>query len=82
MFKFRDNKWLFFRKATWLVIGWNLLMLMFLLLLSGGTAYVNGVESGGATQMARGIMTIPLFFVWFIGFLVTGFIWFGTRPKR
>lgn len=81
MFRFRRNHWTFFRKATWLVIGWNLLMLVWLMSISGGTATIDGVESEGMTQLARGGAAFILFIIWFIGFMVTSLIWFGTRPR-
>lgn len=71
------------RKATWLVIAWNGIVLGGgALLISQARGTVNGEYSPTLTAAGQGVMFLFLFVVWLIGFLVTGLIWLMSRPKR
>jgi hypothetical protein len=70
------------RKATILVIAWNVVMLLALLVISTGQATVDGQADAEWTQLGRGILALGLFFVWFVGFCITGMIWLMSRPNH
>lgn len=71
------------RKATWLVIAWNVIVLGGgALLISQARGTVNGEYSAALTAAGQGVMFLFLFVVWLIGFLITGLVWLMSRPAR
>lgn len=77
------------RKATWLVIIWNGLILLW------AATGINAVKdtcdglSGTALRnceislnLGGGVALFVIGLIWFVGFLVTGLIWLMSRPKR
>lgn len=69
------------RKATWLVIIWNVAFLLLFLVLPGARGYIDGSYEESITRFAESALLVGLGFIWFIGFLVTGLIWFMSRPR-
>jgi hypothetical protein len=78
------SKW---RKATWALVIWNLVMLLWTVSFSGGVGDCAG-ETGLALRACETGRTIgtglgmPLIIiVWSIGFIVFGLIWLMSRSK-
>jgi hypothetical protein len=77
------SKW---RKATWALAIWNVLMLLWTATLAGGIGDCAGesgwaltvCEAGRALGTGMGIPFVVI--VWFIGFIVLGLIWLMSRP--
>lgn len=71
------------RKATWLVILWNVgIGALWLSVMMTAQGTVNGVYDPGLTRLGQMAVTVGIGFVWFIGFCVTALIWFMSRPRR
>lgn len=77
------------RKATWLVIIWNGLILLWVV--SGISAVARECEGLAGDELRTcqigqnvggGIGLFVIGLIWFVGFLVTGLIWLMSRPKR
>lgn len=78
------SKW---RRATWALVIWNVLMLLWTVRSAGGIGDCAG-ESGWALtvcEAGRAIgsgMGVPfIIIVWLIGFVVFGLIWLMSRPR-
>lgn len=76
------------RKATWALVIWNTVMILWTATYSGGIGDCAG-ESGWALtvcEAGRAIGTgigIPfVIIVWSVGFIVFGLIWLMSRPKE
>lgn len=79
-------KW---RKATWALLIWNVLMVIWVV---GGVGAVGdncAGETGDAlvacqagTAIGAGLGVTMIIFIWFIGFIVLGLIWLMSRPKE
>jgi hypothetical protein len=77
------------RKATWALLIWNVLMVIWIV---GGVGAVGDNCAGetgdalelcqGATAVGAGIGVTFLIVIWFIGFIVLGLIWLMSRPKE
>ena len=79
------------RKMTWVLIIWT--VLMFTWMIAGGSSAQDANDCDAertaqmrqlcedATDVGTGIGVAALFFLWFLGFVVLGLIWFMTRPK-
>jgi hypothetical protein len=83
---------------TWALLLWSGVMFTWMIggAISGGTSaasdcakdpsVINGVltkqECIDASNAGTGIGVGLLFFLWFMGFVVLGFIWLMTRPRR
>ena len=71
------------RKATWLVIIWNVAFaLLWLATVPWARATVDGVYDEGFTKVGQAALTIGFGVIWLMGLLVTGLIWFMSRPPR
>ena len=76
------------RRATWALVFWNVLMLLWTVSYAGGvgdctreTGWALSVcEAGRAIGTGTGFPFIVA--VWFIGMVVFGLIWLMSRPKR
>jgi hypothetical protein len=80
------------RKMTWVVIVWCVLMAIWIVAAIAGAnnseecaREVNSILSQETCEDARnagtGIGVIALWFIWFFGFIALSLIWFMTRPK-
>lgn len=76
------------RKATWALLIWNVLMLIWLVTGIGAVGNNCAGESGDAltacqagTAIGAGIGVTFIIFIWFIGFIVLGLVWLMSRPK-
>jgi hypothetical protein len=75
------------RKATWALVIWNVLMVLWLASAlssefncdreTGGARAV--CDAGAAIGMSLGPSLVGV--VWFIGFITIGLIWLVSRPK-
>ena len=77
------------RKATWVLLIWNVLMLIWVVTGIGGVSNNCAGETGDAltacqagTAIGAGIGVTFLIVIWFIGFIVLGLIWLMSRPKE
>lgn len=78
-------KW---RKATWALLIWNVLMVIWLI---GGLGSVGNNCAGqvgdsltacqAGTAIGAGIGVTFIIIIWFIGFIVLGLVWLMSRPK-
>lgn len=79
------------RKMTWVLWGWTILMLVWIV--AGGISATNGDCDGestaelrqlceDATDVGAGIGIVALFVLWFVGFIVLSLVWLMTRPRR
>ena len=73
-------KW---RKMTWALIIWSVLMLIWVI---AGTSGANCGSKGdqyskAGCEAGTGIGVGIVIFLWFVGFVVLSLIWFMTRPK-
>jgi hypothetical protein len=76
------------RKATWALVIFSLLMLLWIVVgvagVSDNCAGMTGQEletCQAATAIGGGIGVTVLIIIWFIGFIVLGLIWLMSRPK-
>jgi lysylphosphatidylglycerol synthetase-like protein (DUF2156 family) len=76
------------RKATWAVAIWTVLMVLWIASASAynandvcSTATYNSACQAGAT-VGKGIAVTLIFLIWFIGFVVFSLIWLMSRPQR
>ena len=69
------------RKATWLLLIWNVAFLLLFLLLPGVRGSINGRYDESIARFAESALLVGIGFIWLIGFVVTGLIWFGSRPR-
>jgi|GEM_PF-2022169 len=79
------------RKATWALIIWTALAVLLVWGTSQATGQVDTTDCQtelgtstcrAVTQIAGGIWVVMISAVWFIGFVVLGIIWLGSRPQR
>jgi hypothetical protein len=78
------SKW---RKATWALVIWNVLMILWAASYSVGVGDCAGeigtassvCEAGRAIGVELGVSLI--IFVWFTGLIVFGLVWLRSRPK-
>lgn len=72
------------RKATWALVIWNVLMVLWL---ATGWIAVGDLGPAGSDAEAAGraigagLATGMIVLIWFIGFIVFGLIWLMSRPK-
>ena len=77
------------RKATWALAIWNVLMILWLATAIGGVGPLSCTgETGAALTVCQAGVNIGLTFglgfvliVWLIGFTALGLIWLMSRPK-
>lgn len=77
------------RKATWALLIWSALIVIWIV---GGTSSVGNNcagETGDAltacqagTAIGAGLGVTVIIIIWFIGFIVLGLIWLMSRPKE
>lgn len=75
------------RKATWALVVWNVLMVLWAVRYTGGVGDCAGetgwaltvCEAGKAIGTGVGVPFIVV--VWFVGFVVFGLIWLTSRPR-
>lgn len=78
------------RKATWALAIWNVLMILWLATAIGGVGPLSCAgETGAALAVCEAGVNIGLslglsfvLIVWFIGFIAFGVIWLMSRPKH
>jgi hypothetical protein len=76
------------RKATWAIIIWSVLMLLWAVSVGDavGDACTAELANRGACQLGAtlggGLALSFILVVWLIGFLVLSVIWFMSRPQR
>jgi rubredoxin len=74
------------RKATWALLIWTALMLIWLIAGVGGTdcsahgQFANAKESG--CEAGAGIAAVGIIVIWFLGYIPLGIIWFASRPSK
>jgi hypothetical protein len=76
------------RKATWALVIWNVLMVLWLASALRGefncdreTGTARAVcDAGASIGMSLGPSLVGV--VWFLGFITIGLIWLASRPKR
>jgi hypothetical protein len=76
-----------FRKATWVLIIFNVLMLIWVIsgIASVGGGSCNGLDQAtcnAAKDIGGGIGVALLIVLWFIGFVVLGLVWLMSKPKN
>ena len=79
-------KW---RKSTWALVMWNILMSLWLATAIGGVGpFSCAGESGAALAVCEAGVNIGLslglsfvLIVWLIGFIAFGLVWLMSRPK-
>jgi hypothetical protein len=76
------------RKATWAVVIWTVLMVLWAVSASAmsttdvcSTATYTDACQAGAT-IGKGIAVTLIFVIWFLGFIVFSLIWLMSRPQR
>ncbi len=70
------------RKATWLILVWTVAcMLLWLAIVPSAHATIDGAYDETLTMVRQAALSLGLGFVWCIGMLVTGLIWFMSRPR-
>jgi hypothetical protein len=76
------------RKATWALLIWNVLIIIWLVSgvgsVSNNCSNLTGAELQGCqagTAIGAGIGVTFIIIIWFIGFIVLGLIWLMSRPK-
>jgi hypothetical protein len=79
-------KW---RKATWALLIWNVLMVIWI---AGGMSATSDNCDGlsgndlsvcqAGTVVGAGIGVTFILIIWFLGFVVLGLIWLMSRPKE
>lgn len=76
------------RKATWAIVVFSALMLVWIVAGVGAVSDNCAGKTGDAleacqagTAIGGGIGVTILIFIWFIGFIVLGLIWLMSRPK-
>ena len=77
------------RKATWALVIWNILMVIWVAGGIGATSDNCVGETGealelcqSATAVGAGIGVTFIIIIWFIGFIVLGLVWVMSRPKE
>ena len=75
------------RKATWGIAIWNVLMLVWLITATSGTTSVctpdmSADACAGLSTLSHGISAGLIGFFWFIGLCITVIIWFLSRPHQ
>lgn len=77
------------RKATWALLIWNVLMAVWVIGGMGAVSDNCAGETGqalelceSATVVGAGIGVTFILVIWFIGFIVLGLIWLMSRPKE
>jgi hypothetical protein len=81
------------RKTTWAIIAWSTLMVVWMI--GGGISASHKAaeqcahpyplttqECLDASHAGAGIGIGLLIVLWFIGFVVLGFVWFMTKPRE
>ena len=77
------------RKATWALATWNVLMMLWLATAIGGVGpFSCAGETGAALAVCRAGVDIGVTYgvsfvviVWLIGFVAFGLVWLMSRPK-
>jgi hypothetical protein len=77
------------RKATWALAIWNVLMMLWLATAIGGVGpFSCAGETGAALAVCRAGVDIGVTYgvtfvliVWLIGFIAFGLVWLMSRPK-
>ncbi|MEP7227251.1 MAG: hypothetical protein ABI785_07815 [Gemmatimonadales bacterium] len=76
------------RKATWAIVVFSALMLVWIVAGVGAVSDSCAGKTGDAlvaceagTAIGGGIAVTFLIVIWFIGFIVLGLIWLMSRPK-
>lgn len=76
------------RKATWAIIIWTVLMVIWLIAGVGGAAnscndlhgqFVNAKQSGCEAGASIGAAIIIV--IWFLGYIPLGLVWLMSRPR-
>jgi hypothetical protein len=72
------------RKATWVIVLWTVLMALWIVSTSGGT---NSILCPGTTctpdkPMNKIAAVIVIFLIWFVGFVVLSLIWLMSRREK
>jgi hypothetical protein len=77
------------RKATWVLLIWNVLMVIWIV---GGLSSAGNNCAGetgdmltacqAGTAIGAGVAISLIITIWFIGFIVLGLIWLMSRPKE
>lgn len=72
------------RKATWAIVIWTLLTVIWIA--TGVGAVGNAAPAGSDAEAAgraigAGLGVTFIIIVWFLGFIVLGLIWLMSRPK-
>lgn len=77
------------RKATWALAIFNILILIWLIAGIAGTSNNCAGLTGGAlsgcqagTAVGAGIGVTVIVLIWFIGFVVLGLVWLMSRPRH
>jgi hypothetical protein len=77
------------RKATWALLIFNLLILVWIVTGVGAVSNECGGKIGDAlttcqagTAIGAGLGITFIIILWFIGFIVLGLIWIMSRPKH
>lgn len=76
------------RKATWALIVWSVLMLLWAISVGDavGDACTTEQANRGACQLGAtlggGVALVVILVIWLVGFLVLSVIWFMSRPQR
>jgi hypothetical protein len=75
------------RKATWAVVIWTVLMFAWMIAGAQGTTAkdcgsLDQATCQAATNIGTGIGVTLLFILWFIGFVVLSLVWLMSRPQR
>ncbi|MBX3031463.1 MAG: hypothetical protein KF809_15055 [Chloroflexi bacterium] len=77
------------RKASWALVIWSVLMGLWVVAglnatndacIGESVTYTDACEVGAT--IGRGIGVTFIAVVWFVGFIVLGIIWLGTRPRQ
>jgi hypothetical protein len=73
------------RKATWALAIWNVLMMLWLATAIGGVGpFSCAGETGAALAVCRAGVDIGVTYgvtFWLIGFIAFGLVWLMSRPK-
>ena len=74
------------RKMTWAIVIWTVLMLVWGIAgsqsVSSNCPGLDAATCQAATAVGTGIGLSVLFFIWFIGFIILSIIWFMSRPSK
>ena len=80
-------KW---RKATWALAIWNVLMILWLATAIGGVGPLSCADESGAAlavceagvNIGRNLGLSFVLIVWLIGFVAFGLVWMSSRPRH